>query len=276
MTNYYLSCLSFVLGLYSLILSIVPENVFGRTFFSCITVDPEYIIIVNRMILLFGLVISVLIIGFFIRCLYLRWRNHIYIEGRTYSIEVKFGDLFKQTNCKRVITFDECFTTEIGEYNWQIKSGTICGQYLSTHSDLNIKALIRNSKIQPSITKSKYKGKVRYDSGKIVPNGDDLLMAFAKLTEEGIGFFSYEEYLACLSVMWNEIYKYSSNDDVCIPIVGAGRTTIDGISVTKQDLLDLIIESYKLCKNKIKLPNKLIIVCSDKDGISLNKIERCV
>lgn len=45
-----------------------------------------------------------------------------------------------------------------------------------------------------------------------------------------------------------------------------------GISLTQQELLDLIIESYKLSTYKIKVTYKLYIICKKKDNFSLNRI----
>ena len=106
------------------------------------------------------------------------------------------------------------------------------------------------AKIKPAQSKSKYQRKIRYDSGTIVPNGDDLLMAFAKLDERGKGrFFSRDEYLECLDLLWKELENYYSEKDVCVPILGAGTTSFDGgagASISQQDLLDIMICSYKL------------------------------
>ena len=43
-------------------------------------------------------------------------------------------------------------------------------------------------------------------------------------------------------------------------------------SLTQQELLDIIIWSYKLNSHKIKSPYKLRIVCKKCDEFSLNKI----
>ncbi len=98
-------------------------------------------------------------------------------------------------------------------------------------------------------------------------------MAFAKLDKDGLGrFFSYDEFLECLSLFWKEIDKYYGQNDVCISILGSGLTRIGDASFTKQELLDIIIGSYKLSRHKIKFPNKLRIVCKKSEDFSLNKI----
>ena len=154
--------------------------------------------------------------------------------------------------------------------------GSICGKYLLLHPDLDVQRLIEAAQITPARSKSKYQSKIRFDSGTILPNGDDLLMAFAKLDEKGKGrFFSRDEYLACLDLLWKELENYYSEKDVCVPILGAGTTSFDGgagASISQQDLLDMMIWSYKLSSHKIKSPHKLRIVCKRNIGFSINDI----
>src|SRR5699024_7835521 len=118
----------------------------------------------------------------------------------------------------------------------------------------------------------KYKNKVRYESGKLVPRGEYLLMAFAKLDEIGKGELTRDELLDGLSVLWEEIDTYYAQKDICIPILGSGITRIKGESLTQQQLLEIIIASYRLSSHKIKSPYKLRIVCKKHDDFYLNKI----
>ncbi len=98
-------------------------------------------------------------------------------------------------------------------------------------------------------------------------------MAFAKLNESGRGYFpTIEDYLNTLAYMWTEINENFQKKDVCIPVLGGGQTIIGEKTPTHQELVDLIIESYKLNLKKIKKPQKLRIICWKDDGISLNKI----
>lgn len=206
--------------------------------------------------------------------LYIIKRSKIIINGKNFIIEVKYGDILKEKNCKKVINFDECYTTAVGERPFQIKPTSICGQYLLNHKNLDIDKLIQKNGIQNSTTNSLYKDKKRYDSGTLIPNGDDLLMAFAKLDETGRGkFFSYQEYLDCLSKLWGQIDEYYGQKSVCIPILGAGLTRINDSFFSQQELLNIIICSYKLSPYKIKKPYKLCIVCKKEDDFSINIIE---
>ena len=205
--------------------------------------------------------------------LYVKNRQNVYIKGKNYNIHIQYGDLFEMNKCKKIIPFDECFTTSVGKRPEDIKSKSICGQYLEKNPIHDMQALINNAQLKPQKNKSKYQGKECYESGRLVPRGDDLLLAFAKLDKDGLGKMSQEEYINCLSVLWKEIDKYYGQRDICIPVLGSGITRMDNTLLTQQELLDIIISSYKISPYKIKAPYKLHIVCREVESFSLSKVE---
>lgn len=99
---------------------------------------------------------------------------------------VKYEDIFKTKSCKKVIPFDECYITEVGEAPGEIKPTSICGQYLIKYPGINMQELIERVQVR-SKGKSKYQNKDKYESGVLVPNQEFLLMSFAKLDKEGLG-----------------------------------------------------------------------------------------
>ena len=61
-----------------------------------------------------------------------------------------------------------------------------------------------------------------------------------------------------------------------VPIIGAGTTSFDGgsgASISQQDLLNMMIWSYKLSSHKIKAPYKLRIVRKKNSDFSINNID---
>lgn len=228
---------------------------------------------INIILIRICIFIFILVVVTIIRTISLVFRR-VYIKGNNYIIQIQYGNLVKMPNCKKVIAFDECFTTVIGEDTWQIKPHSICGQYLAANqlNEEKIQGLIKNARVTSLDSRSKYNNMVRYKSGKLVPNGDDLLLAFTKLNERGLGELTYDEFLDALSTLWEEIDAYYAGKDVCISILGSGCTRIEGESLTQQQLLDIIIASYRLSSHKIKLPYQLHIVCKRQDNFSLNKI----
>lgn len=274
--------LSWAFGIVTAVFTIVPESVFGiitwipeKTIASVKVfqaVPSEVNIVVTRLV--FFLLVWALVFVLFSLIFWLR--PFIDIKGDNYTLRVEYGDLLKKKICRRVISFDECFSTNVGNGPGDIKPTSICGQYLVQHPEIDLHKLIDDAKLKPQKKKSEYENRPRYQSGTIVPNGDDLLMAFAPLDENGRGvFLSRDDYLACLNTLWKEIDKYYGQKDVCIPLLGAGLTRFEnasGASYSAQELLDIIILSYKLSSNKIKSPKKIRIICKRSDDFSLNKI----
>lgn len=267
----------------SLAFSILPESFFGKHEWitgslleqcGLATVIEAQVLNIVIARLLFLLIVWLFLLLLF--WLYLIIRRKVIIKGDNYSISVEYGNIFNARNCKKVFSFDECFTTHVGEAVADVNPMSICGQYLTQHRNLDIEKLIQDAGVEPSSQPSEYKNMARYDSGTIVPNGDDLLMAFVQLDERGKGrFFSRDDYLRCLDLLWRELEYYYSEKDVCVPILGSGTTSFDGVSgasFSKQDLLNMMILSYKLSSHKIKDPHKLRIICKRSKGFSINRI----
>ena len=252
---------------------ISQETIIQHSWCSCL-IDQDINVIISRLV--FFLIVWIIVLLLYVA--FLKLRKSVTIKGQNYSIRIEYGNILKKRNCKRVINFDECFTTQVGEATADINPVSICGQYLVSHPNLDIQQLIEINNIIPERSKSRYQKKTRYASGRIVPNGDDLLMAFAKLDERGKGrFFSRDEYLDCLDLLWKELENYYSEKDVCVPILGAGTTSFDsgsGASISQQELLDIMIWSYRLSSHKIKAPHKLCIICRRNGDFSINNIDR--
>ncbi len=246
----------------------VPDSLISTEKLFKELTDDKNLLINKTLILIATFIISLLLNG-----LYALLRRKVKIKGKDYCVQIEYGDLFKIKKSQRIISFDECFTTKIGSAPYEIKSTSICGQYLTANPNLDIQKIIDEVGLKPENEKSKFNNQNKYTSGLIAPNGDDLLLAFAKLDDNGRAYFpTREEYLKALAVMWSEIHKYYNMKDVCIPILGGGLTTIGDSSPSKQELIDCIIGSYRLYAHKIRNPQKLRIICRREDGISLNKI----
>ena len=150
----------------------------------------------------------------------------------------------------------------------------MCQYIQSVGESLNIQNLIDNAEVKPEECVSRFNHSRSYKPGSIIVNGDALLLAFATLNEAGRAkFFTQDEYIECLSEMWKQIEVHCSQTDVCVPILGSGLTLFEGASLSQQELLNIMIWSYKLSPHKIKAPYKLRIICKKSDGFSLNEID---
>lgn len=273
--------LTWAFGVFSVLMTFLPESFFCFCHIvkeemlnniSWIDADTCNITLARCLVFLGLFVVSELV-----SWVYSQKRKEVKIKGNNYSIVVEYGDLLKKENCQRVINFDECFTTKLGLAPADIKEESICGQYLMQHPELDVPALISASEVKPSRRKSKYKSMTCYEPGTIVPNGDDLLMAFTRLEKCGSSEkFTVAEYLDCLSRLWEEIDKYYCNKDVCVPVLGVGLARFENgnsSSIPKQELVDLMITSYKLSPHKLKSSHALHIVCWEpSDEFSMDKV----
>lgn len=267
---------------FSVIITFLSESIFSNCCIikkemieniKCLSwINAEACNITIMKLAVFGILF---VVAFIISCVYSRTRK-VKIEGNNYSIVIEYGDLLEKKDCQRIITFDECYTTTIGTGPSDIKKDTVCGQYLTKYPNLDIKALITASGIKPCRRKSKYKNSTCYEPGTILANGDDLLMAFTKLEPNGKSMkFTVEEYLKCLSLLWKEIDNNYNNKDVYLPVLGSGVARFENgnsTSIPKQELVDLMISSYKLSPHKLKNNNALHIVCRRSKDFSMDKV----
>lgn len=267
MSKYIKRSIEWAVSIISFIFMFVPEDMFKKKILFAMLSDEKNVII-NRAII-FG---NVLLVSLLLNALYLVFRRSISINGKNYSIKISYGNIFKQKDCKIVIPFDECFTSTVGSTTSDINPRSICGQYLMANNSLDIQKLIDASALKPK-GKSKFENKNRYESGRVILQDQFLLLAFAKLDKVGKGILTREEYIDSLSLLWEEIDNYYGQQDVCIPILGSGTTRIGDNEITQQELLNIIIDSYKLSVHKIKKPYKLRIICKKADGFSINNVE---
>ena len=249
----------------TVIFTVIPEGVFKYGFIKCTWSDTA-VIMVNRLILC----AVVLVFANIIYQCYRKHRNVVTIKDKSFSISVEYGDLLQIGEGKKIINFDECFSTNVGDKPEDIKPDSVCGQYLMKYPIEDIQQLINASGVKPS-GKSLFNQKDSYTPGTIIPRGDFLLMSFAKLDKDGLGKMTYPQYLECLDKLWEQIDLYHGTDDVYLPILGSRITRFDK-DLTQQEFMNVIIASYRLSPKKKKKPNVLHIFCRRQDGFSLNDI----
>lgn len=265
--TFFKSVYRYAIGVTTVLFTFIPESLFTR---GCFFIDcsEEIVIILNRLLWLFGLAI----LSCIILIAYYMLRTSITIKGNGYKIVVEYEDIFKKTDCKKVISFDECYSTQIGDLPSDIKASSICGQFLAKYSSVDFKQIVQSSGLKPMKKCSEYQKMECYKSGSVVPYNEYMLLAFTKLDKDGLGRMSREDFLQCLDLLWMELDKYHAAQSVAIPILGSGVTRFKGEKLSQQQLLDMIIASYKLSPYKMKSPSVLHIVCRRDDDFSLNKI----
>lgn len=256
---------SIAFALIGFIFTIVPENVFGIGFIPCNWSDST-IIIVNRIITS----LAIFVIVNLIYQLYIRKRRYVILEDRNIRIKIEYGDLFSYENGLKVISFDECFNTTVGDRPQDIKAKSVCGQYLIKYPIDNMQELIECAGIQ-SNGQSRFNRLPKYKSGLIIPRDNFLLMSFTRLNQQGLGEMTYTQYLECLRTLWEQIDIYHGTKDVYVPVLGSQIVRFDR-DLTQQELLDIMISSYRLSPKRLRRPYTLHIVCRKRDGFSINDV----
>lgn len=199
------------------------------------------------------------------------------IEGS--PLEIKFGDLFEEDGLK-VIAFNEYFDTQVD--NIIIARNSLNGFFIENYINDIIEFDDRisndthlNEKIIETNIIRKAGKTTQYKLGSIFAYEDFLLTAFSHFDKENRAYLSMQDYLGCLLEFWNEIDIIYAGRTIVLPLLGSGITRFKGYeNVSEQELLEIILWSFKVSRIKFRYPSKVKIVISNdkKDKISLFNI----
>lgn len=191
-------------------------------------------------------------------------------------VEIKEGDIFKEEGLK-VINFNEYFDTKVD--NKIIAENTLNGQFIKKYVE-NVEEL--DNLIDQKLEKLDYNTnrkdgkKKRYALGEIVEYKDFLITSLGKFDDQNRANLTLKEYIGFLMNFWNSLDVIYANRNVSITIFGSGITRFKEITyISDQELLEIIIWSFKISKVKFKYPTKIsIIIPKEKiNKINLYKIK---
>ena len=192
------------------------------------------------------------------------------------TVFINEGDIFQQNGLK-IIPFNEYFDTIVDDK--LISSNSLNGIYIKNYvQDLKkLDAAIRNDKrlrnLCEVIDEKRLSGKKwKYPLGSVYKNGKYLLLAFSKFDKDNRAYLDKSDFLECLLNMWNEIDICYSAYDVYIPLLGTGITRFQGVNLTEQELLELLLISLRLSNIKFKSDISIIIHESKIENINLFKL----
>ena len=195
------------------------------------------------------------------------------------KMEIEQGDIFEQDGLK-VIAFNEFFDTEVSDR--LISDKTLNGIYLKNIvSDVNKLDLdIENDQylskniIEKNVQRAEGKS-TRYELGSIYKRDDYLLTAFSKFDEYNRAYLTIKDYNNFLINFWKEIDKIYNAEDISIPLLGSNITRFKECNLSDQQLLELLIWSFKLSKFSNSNSSKVSIVVHKKtmDKINLYKLK---
>lgn len=194
-------------------------------------------------------------------------------------LEVKVGDIFQQGEL-RVINFNEYFDTIADDK--LIAKTSLNGIFLEKHVqdvaalDKAIEDDSHLAEMRAGDNANRPTGKkIRYELGSIHVSGDSLLVAFSKFNKDNMAQLSMREYVNCLMTFWNEVDRVYAGRSIAIPLMGAGITRFKDANVSEQELLSLLIWSFKVSRVKFKHPAKVTIVIHEsvKDKINFYELQ---
>ena len=229
--------------------------------------------IVEHKILFIVLFIIAFIIYHAIQYFYYRNLKRLSLKIKNSTFKIKTGDIFEQPELK-VINFNEYFDT-IAD-NKIIAKNSLNGQFIlnMVHDVKELDSVISES-LKDSIKEYNNERpngkKIKYELGSIVEYNDYLLTALTKFDKDNRANLSLRDYLVFLMNFWDNLDKIYANRSVCITLFGSSSITRfkDTNDVTDQDLIEIILWSFKVSKIKFKYPTTITLVLTED---ILNKI----
>jgi len=226
-----------------------------------------------------GLLLILLII-YTIMWLIANNKNKTKLNINNSTMIIKTGDIFEEDGLK-VIAFNEYFDTQVD--NKIIAENTLNGIYIKSKlSDVNeFDNLINddihlNEKVIDTNNSRLFGKKKRYSLGTVFQYKDYVLTAFSKFDNENRAYLFMNDYINFLINFWNEIDIIYAGRSISIPLLGSGITRFKGFdSVTEQELLELLIWSFKVSRIKFTYPSKVSIIIheSKRDKINFFKLK---
>lgn len=242
---------------------VIPGALFGiaTTVLTFIEFDKSC-----KKFILFGLlVISFIHILYKLLKSLLLKKSILNIDGS--EIEIKKGDIFTfPRNIYKVISFNEFFDTIVDDQI--ISRASLNGQYLNKFypdtSELD-KKIIQDSRMQlriveNNVTRPLGGNKTRYRLGSIYKDMDFFLVAFSKFDDENKANLMLHEYANCLINFWNEVNGLYAQQEVVVPLLGSGITRHKDFTANPQQLLEVMLWTFKISKVKFREPSKITIL----------------
>lgn len=216
----------------------------------------------------------VLVLVYISSWIYAKNKTNIKLNIDGSDVNVLSGDLFKQEGLK-VIPFNEYFDTKVDDVIIGEKS--LNGQYIKNYCediDFLDNAIKEDHHLKKYINKSNVKrnGKtIKYELGTSILINEYVLVAFSKFDKDNKAYLTIHDYVQFLVFFWNEINRIYAQRPVSVPIFGSGITRFKGgfEDIDDNELLNIMIWTFKISKIKFKYPARLSIIIDDK---KINKI----
>ena len=158
----------------------------------------------------------------------------------------------QQSDAWKVIPCNEYYDTIVDGRLVSPKS--IHGQYLNKLSENDKQKLIEAIQSDPRMKRSirwgnsdrMHGNQIAYQLGSVYARANYLLLAFTRFDKDDRAYLTNELLWQCLLNMWNEIDILHSGKSICFPLMGTGLTRMKNFKLSEQQLLEVLIMSYRL------------------------------
>lgn len=244
--------------------------------FLFVDIDQKYKTIAG------GTALVVLILIYVSIWAYANKRNSISLNINNSHVEIKFGDLFSEEADWKAVAFNEYFDTVVDDR--VIAHNTLNGMYIDKFypdksgalneiisSDAHLATKVLGEDQQRSNGKT-----TKYQLGSVCVVGEYLLTAMTHFDHENKAYIDMHEYISFLLSFWDEVDRVYAGKTVAIPLFGSGITRFKKYDmISDQELLELLIWTFKVSRIKFTYPSKvkIVIYSKKKDKINLQALK---
>jgi len=215
--------------------------------------------------------LGVIILAYIGIWIYANMRRSIRLKINTSEVEVYFGDIFEDAAELKAISFNEYYDTQVDDKI--ISKQSLHGQFIEKYfagqvdvlddiiaADEHLKEMIaEENSTRPAGKKTKYK------LGTVCMAKEYLLIALSRFDANNKAFLEISDYVSCLLTFWNEVDRVYAGRTLSLPVLGSGITRFKNYeNISDQELLELIIWTFKLSRIKFTYPSKVKIVVWEK------------
>lgn len=196
---------------------------------------------------------------------------NIDIDGS--NVNIKCGDLFLEKGLK-TIPFNEYFDTVVDDKIISNKSlnGIFINRFFKDNVNELDNFITENSDksdiIDENCLRAKGGKSVKFELSALFVYDDFIITAFSKFDEHNRATLTMPEYIEFLINFWDRVNRIYAQKNVSVPIFGSGITRLkEHKNISDEDLLKIMLWTFKLSEMKFKHPAKLsIVIHKDKIG----------
>lgn len=209
--------------------------------------------------------IALLIISYAIIVICANLKKKVQLKIRNTKIIIKEGDLFQEQGLK-VIPVNEFFDVDIE--NGIIDPNTLHGQYIKNRSNKHPEELYKDivtvlkSRNLKTVDQQRLSGKqTKYKLGTIYNDHQGfLLLAYSTFDGDNRARLHNDDIVQCYTNMWNEIDIVRGTNSIAFPVLGAGGIVRFDKNYTPQQLIELMLWSYRISGIQLSRNATLTIV----------------